>query len=75
MVREKRHVQTAVLTQKLRSEAGGEGHFNFVCTWVCDHTTGKLTHLQTKAVLSIGKNRPIPRLCTIKHESKLAKLQ
>ena len=39
------------------------------------HTIGKLTHLQTEAGLSINKNRPIPRLCTIKYEPKLAKLQ
>ena len=51
------------------------GHFNFVCTGVCGHTIGKLTYLQTKAGLSINKNIPIPRLCTIKHEPKLTKLQ
>ena len=25
------------------------GHFNFICTGVCGHRTGKLTHPQTKA--------------------------
>ena len=28
---------------------GGGGHFNFVCTGVCGHRIGKLTHPQTKA--------------------------
>ena len=51
------------------------GHFNSVCMRVCGHTTGKSTHLQTKAGPSISKNRPIPKLCTIKHEPKAAKLQ
>ena len=50
-------------------------HFNFVCTGVCGHTIGKLIHPQTKVGLSIKKNRPIPRLCTIKHEPNLTKLQ
>ena len=49
------------------------GHFNFVCTEVCGHSIGKLTHPQTKVGLSINKNRPIPRLCTIKHEPILTK--
>ena len=51
------------------------GHFNLVCTGVCSHTIGKLTHPQTKAGPSIKKNRPIARLCTIKHEPTLTKLQ
>ena len=50
-------------------------HFNFVCTEVCGHNIGKLTHPQTKAVPTINKNRPICRLCTIKREAKLTKLQ
>ena len=25
------------------------GHFNFICTGMCGHRIGKLTHLQTKA--------------------------
>ena len=50
---------------------GGGGHFNFVCTGVCGGTLGKLTNPETKVSLSINKNRPIPRLCTIKHEPKL----
>ena len=50
-------------------------HFNLICTGMCGHTIGKLTHPQTEAGLSINKNRPILRLCTIKRESKLAKLQ
>ena len=28
---------------------GGGGHFNFICTGVCGHRIGKLTHPQTKA--------------------------
>ena len=56
-------------------KAGGGGHFNFVCTGVCGHIIGKLTHPQTKGGLSINKNRPIPRLCTMKHEPRLTKLQ
>ena len=28
---------------------GGRGHFNFICTGVCGHRIGKLTHPQTKA--------------------------
>ena len=51
------------------------GYFNFVCTGVCGHTAEKLIHLQTKAGLSINKNRSIPRLCKTKHEPKLTKLQ
>ena len=43
------------------------GRFNFVCTGVCDHTIGKLTHPQTEAGLSINKNRPIPRLRIMMH--------
>ena len=39
---------------------GGEGS--------CGHNIGKLTYPQTKAGPSISKNRPIPRLCTLKHE-------
>ena len=27
---------------------GGGGHFNFICTGVCGHRIGKLTHPQTK---------------------------
>ena len=27
----------------------GGGHFNFICTGVCGHKIGKLTHPQTKA--------------------------
>ena len=27
----------------------GGGHFNFICTGVCGHRIGKLTHPQTKA--------------------------
>ena len=42
---------------------------------VFSHTIGKLTHPQTKLGLSINKNRSIPRLCTIKYEPKLTKLQ
>ena len=38
------------------------GHFNFVCTGVCGHRIGKLTHPQTKAGPSINKNTPILRL-------------
>ena len=41
------------------------GHFNFICTGGPP---------QTKAGPSINKNRPIPRLCTIKHERKFTKL-
>ena len=41
-----------------------EGHFNFVCTGVCGHRIGKLTHPQTKAGPSINKNTPILRLFT-----------
>ena len=63
----------SVLLKQLTSPGGG--HFNFVCTGECGHTIGKLTHPQTKAGLSISRNRPIPRLCTIKHEPKLTKLQ
>ena len=48
---------------------------SFVGMGVCGHTIGKLTHPQTKAGPSIDKNRPIPRLCIIKHETKLAKLR
>ena len=44
---------------------GGGGHFNFICTGVCGHRIGKLTHPQTKAGPSINKNRPIVRLFTI----------
>ena len=51
------------------------GHFSFVCTGVCGHTIEKLTHPQIKAGLSINKNRPIPRLRTIKHDPKLTELQ
>ena len=40
------------------------GHFNFVCTGVCGHRIGKLTHPQTKAGPSINKNTPILRLFT-----------
>ena len=43
---------------------GGGGHFNFVCTGVCGHRIGKLTHPQTKAGPSINKNTPILRLFT-----------
>ena len=50
-------------------------HFNFVCTGMCGHTIGKLAHPQTKAGPLTNKKGPIPRLCTIKHEPKLAKLQ
>ena len=49
----------------------GMGRFNFVCTRVCGHTIGKLTHPQTKVGLSANKNRFIPRLCAIKNEPKL----
>ena len=31
------------------SREGGGGHFNFICTGVCGHRIGKLTHPQTKA--------------------------
>ena len=41
---------------------GGGG--NFVCTEVCGHWIGKLTHPQTKAGPSINKNTPILRLFT-----------
>ena len=61
--------------KKRRQQARVGHHFNFVCTGVCGHTIRKLTHPQTKADPSINKSRPIPRLCTIKHEPKLAKLQ
>ena len=44
---------------------GGEGHFNFICTGMCGHRIGKLTHPQTKAGPSINKNRPILRLFTV----------
>ena len=44
------------------------GHFNLVCTGVCGHNTEKLIHQQAKSVPLINKNRPIPRLCTVKHE-------
>ena len=53
---------------------GGGGHNNFVCTGVCSHRIGQLTHLQTKAGPSINKNRPIPKLFTIEHEPKLTEL-
>ena len=53
---------------------GGWGHFNFVCTGVCGHITEKFAHSQTEAGPSISKNRAIPRLCTIKHEPKLAEV-
>ena len=42
----------------------GGGHFNFVCTGVCGHRIGKLTHPQTEAGPSINKNTPILRLFT-----------
>ena len=42
----------------------GGGHFNFVCTGVCGHRIGKLTHPQIKAGPSINKNTPILRLFT-----------
>ena len=51
------------------------GHCSFFCTGVCSHTIGKLTHPQTEAGPSINKNRPIPRLCTTKHEPNLAELR
>ena len=38
--------------------------FSFVCTGVCGHRIGKLTHPQTKAGPSINKNTPILRLFT-----------
>ena len=60
----------------LSNEKGNPGgHFSFVCTGVCCRIIGKLTHPQTKAGLSINKNRPIPRLCTIKDEPKLTHSQ
>ena len=34
---------------KETTKSRGGGHFNFICTWVCGHRTGKLTHPQTKA--------------------------
>ena len=43
-------------------------HFNFICTGVCGHSIGKLTHPQTKAGPSINKNRPIRRLFIIEIE-------
>ena len=51
------------------------GRFNSVCTRVCGHTTEKLTHPQNKVGLSVNKNRSILRLCAIKNEPKLTKLQ
>ena len=54
------------------------GQSNFIYTGAgggCGHTVGKLTHSQSKAGPLISKNIPIPRLCTVKHEPKLAKLQ
>ena len=39
---------------------GGGGRFNFVCTGLCRHTVGKLTHPQTTAGLSINKTDPFP---------------
>ena len=53
----------------------GRGHFNLICKGMWGHTIEKLTHPQTEAGPSINKNRHIPRLCTIKHELKLTKLQ
>ena len=47
---------------------GGRGSLQLCLYGVCGHNIGKLTYPQTKAGLSISKNRPIPRLCTIKHE-------
>ena len=31
------------------SQGNPGGHFNFICTGVCGHRIGKLTHPQTKA--------------------------
>ena len=49
-------------TSDSRGGGGGGGrgvHLNSVCTGVCGHTIGKLTHSQTKAGPSISKN-PFP---------------
>ena len=42
--------------------------------FVSGPTIERLTQPQTKAGPSISKSRPIPRLCTTKHEPKLTKL-
>ena len=41
-----------VLTTVFENKADypGGGHFNVICTGVCGHRIGKLTHPQTKAV-------------------------
>ena len=60
---------------KMMVHSRGGGHFNFVCTGVCGHTTGKLTHPQTKVGLEINKTDPFPDYGTINYEPKLTKLQ
>ena len=38
------------VNRKIIDPGGGEeGHFNFICTGVCGHRIGKLTHPQTNA--------------------------
>ena len=58
-----------------QSRGPGVTSASFVRGCAAAYAIGKLTHPQTKADLSISKNTPIARLCTIKHEPKLTKLQ
>ena len=60
------------LNEKVNS---GGGSLQLCLYGVCGHIIGKLTNPQSKAGLSINKNRPIQRLCTIKDELKLTTLQ
>ena len=56
------YLSSMVLPRNQLFDPRGGGHFNFVCTGVCGHRIGKLTHPQTKACPSIDKNTPILRL-------------
>ena len=49
-----------IYTDIIKSQSEGGGDFSFVCTGVCGHRIGKLTHPQTKA----RPNTPILRLFT-----------
>ena len=41
--------KSLVASRRHKIPGEGEGHFNFICTGVCGHRIGKLTHPQTKA--------------------------
>ena len=43
------HVNRPLDRQISCSHSQGGGHFNFICTGMCGHRIGRLTHPQTKA--------------------------